>query len=227
MFTTILKRSGENTPNGNTGLKSSNEMKKSAIKKDVIKPLHVLFRKQTEAYVKPNAAQGLRDLFVDELKYLYWTENAYTRAIPNMIANASSEALVDILGSYLQTARVKIARIKKIFMYLNEPAETVKCEAMTGLIKETEQIMIETEKGMVRDAGIIFATQKIKHYEIAAYGTLSSFAKTLGEFKSAVLLQKTLIEEKSADKLLSDIAESSININATAVNDNVFDMYEA
>ncbi len=202
-------------------------MKKAALKKEIIKPLHILFRKHAETYVKPNAAQGLRDLFVDELKYLYWAESAYSRAIPSMIANASSDNLADSLTSYLHTGKLQLARLKKIFAYINEPAEAVRCEAMTGLIKETEQIMIETEKGMVRDAGIIFASQKVKHYQIAAYGTLCSFAKTLEEHKSAALLQKTLFEEKSADKLLSEIAETSININATAVNDNVYDMYEA
>jgi ferritin-like metal-binding protein YciE len=200
-------------------------MKKAAFKKDTPKPLHILFRKQ-EAYVKPNAAQGLRDLFVDELKYLYWAESAYTRAIPNLIANASSVNLQETLTTYLHTSKIQVARIKKIFSFLNETPEAIKCEAMTGLIKETEQIMIETERGMVRDAGIIFTSQKVKHYKIAAYGTLCSFGKTLGEFKSAALLQKTLLEEKSADKLLSHIAESSININATAVNDNVYDLYE-
>jgi ferritin-like metal-binding protein YciE len=202
-------------------------MKKELIKKEMVKPLHIMFRKQAEAYVKPNAAQGLRDLFVDELKYLYWAESAYVRAIPNLISNASSENLVEVLSTYMHTCRIKLARLKKIFDYINEPAEAVRCEAMTGLIKETEQILIETEKGMVRDAGIIFASQKAKHYEIAAYGTLCSFAKTLGEYKSAALLQKTLSEEKSADKLLSEIAESSINISASSVNDNVYDMYEA
>ncbi len=202
-------------------------MKKELIKKDAVKPMHILYSKREEAYVKPNAAQGLRDLFVDELKYLLWAGNAYARAIPNVVSNASSPKLADILGTYMHTSRIQMARIKKIFQLINEPIEAVRCVAMTGLIKETEQIMIETEKGMVRDAGIIFASQKVKHYEIATYGTLCSFAKTLGEYKSASLLQKSLSEVKSADKILSEIAESSINANATAVNDNVFPMFEA
>jgi ferritin-like metal-binding protein YciE len=202
-------------------------MKKEVIKKDLAKPLHLLFRNQPETYVKPNAAQGLRDLFVDELKYLYWAEGAFSRSLHNMISNASSVNLIDTLTTYLHSSKIQIARLKKIFAFLNEAAEAVKCEAMMGLIKETEQIMIETERGMVRDAGIILACQKIKHYEIAAYGTLCSFAKTLMEYKSAALLQKTLIEEKSADKILSEIAESSINVNATSIHDHMYDMNEA
>jgi len=201
-------------------------MKKEVRKKGTVKPMNVLFRKQPDIYVKPNAAQGLRDLFVDELKYLYWAENAYSRAIPNIISNASSDALIETLTSSLNLAKIRIIRLKKIFTLLNEPPEPARCEAMTGLIKETEQIMIETERGMVRDAGIIFSGQKVKHYEIATYGTLCSFAKTLGEYKVASFLQKTLLEEKSADKVLSVIAESTINIHAHAVNDNIFELYE-
>jgi ferritin-like metal-binding protein YciE len=209
------------------GINRQEIMKKGLIKKEVSQPLHMLFRNQPETYVKPNAAQGLRDLFVDELKYLYWAEGAFSRSLHNMIANASSDNLSSTLVTYLHTSKVQVARLKKIFSFLGEPVEAVKCEAMMGLIKETEQIMIETEKGMVRDAGIIFACQKIKHYEIATYGTLCSFAKTLGEYKSAALLQKSLIEEKSADKILSEIAESSINIHATSIHDQIYDMYQA
>ena len=201
-------------------------MKKQVNKKDEAQTVHLLFGQQTQSYVKPNAAQGLRDLFVDELKYLHWAETAYARSIPNIMANASSDTLVDTIESYRTSARLQISRLNKIFTYLGEPLETVKCEAMTGLIKEAEQMMIETEKGMVRDAGIISSTQKIHHCQIATYGTLCSFAKTLGEFKSATLLQKTLVEKKSADKLLSEIAENSINIQASAVNDQSYDIYE-
>ena len=87
---------------------------------------------------------------------------------------------------------------------------------MEGLIKEAEGIMESTEEGMVRDAGIISASQKVEHYEIASYGTLCAFAKTLGEEKAMMLLQETLNEEKEADVKLSEIAESHINEEAAA-----------
>jgi len=71
--------------------------------------------------------------------------------------------------------------------------------------------------GVVRDAGIISAGQKIEHYEIATYGTLCAFAKTLGEEEAADLLAQTLNEEKEADEKLSEIAESAINVEAAAL----------
>ena len=85
---------------------------------------------------------------------------------------------------------------------------------MAGLVKEAEEIMEDTEEGVVRDAGIISAAQKVEHYEIATYGTLCAFAKTLGEDEVASLLQQTLDEEKEADQTLTEIAESSINVEA-------------
>ncbi|CAM4134902.1 DUF892 domain-containing protein [Flavobacterium sinopsychrotolerans] len=82
---------------------------------------------------------------------------------------------------------------------------------MTGLLKESDSILEETDQGAVRDAGIIAASQKIEHYEIATYGTLCAFAKALGENDASKLLTQTLAEEKEADWLLNDIALNLVN----------------
>lgn len=100
-----------------------------------------------------------------------------------------------------------------MFEYIGTKAQAKKCEAMEGLIKEAEEIMESTEKGVVRDAGIISAGQKVEHYEIATYGTLRAFAKILGEDDAVSLLEEILNEEKEADEKLTEVAESSINID--------------
>lgn len=173
--------------------------------------------KQNGVKAKPDAAQGLRDLFVDELKDIYWAEKALTKAIPKMIKNATAPELAEALTGHLKVTKEHVTRLEEVFSSIGEKAEAKKCEAMTGLLKEAEEIMEGTEKGVVRDAGIILAGQKVEHYEIATYGTLSSFAKTLGENDAAKLLQKTLVDEKEADVKLSKIAESSINVEAAEV----------
>ena len=104
---------------------------------------------------------------------------------------------------------------KELFEILGEKASAKKCDAMEGLIKEGEGIIEETAPGAVRDAGIIAASQKIEHYEIATYGTLAAFAKTLGEEEAADLLVKTLLEEKKADVTLTEAAYNTINFDAT------------
>jgi ferritin-like metal-binding protein YciE len=159
-------------------------------------------------------AQGLRDLFEDELKDIYWAEKALTKAIPKMAKNATSQELVSALNDHLEATKGHVERLEQVFEILGKPARAKKCEAMAGLTKEGEEIMENTEEGVVRDAGIILAGQKVEHYEIATYGTLCAFAKTLGEDEIVSLLQQTLDEEKEADEKLTEIAESSINVEA-------------
>ena len=160
-----------------------------------------------------DVAKGLRDLFVDELKDIYWAEKTLTKAIPKMIKNASDEELVAALTDHLQVTEGHVTRLEQVFEAIGEKAVAKKCEAMAGLVKEAAEIMEDTEKGTVRDAGIISAGQKVEHYEIATYGTLAAFAKTLGEDEAAELLLATLGEEKEADEKLSEIADT-INVEA-------------
>lgn len=166
--------------------------------------------------VKPSseAATDLRKLFEDELKDIYWAEKALTKALPKMAKNATSEELKAALNDHLEVTQNQVTRLEEVFEVLGKKAQAKKCDAMEGLIKEGEGIMEDTKEGPVRDAGIISASQKVEHYEIASYGTLAAFANLLGEEEAAALLEETLSEEKEADTLLTSIAESSINLEA-------------
>jgi len=159
---------------------------------------------------------GLRKLFLDELKDIYWAEKALVKALPKMAKKATSSELVSALEDHLAVTETHVDRLEQVFDIIGEKAAAKKCEAMDGLITEAEEIMKETEDGVVRDAGIISAAQKVEHYEIASYGTLVSFANTLGESDAADLLEQTLDEEKEADQTLTEIAESSINLDAAS-----------
>jgi ferritin-like metal-binding protein YciE len=163
-----------------------------------------------------NSEQGFRDLFEDELKDIYWAEKALTKAIPKMIKNTTTEELAKALEDHLEVTKGHVDRLEEVFKILGKAARGKKCDAMDGLIKEAEEIMEDTPEGVVRDAGIISAGQKVEHYEIATYGTLCAFAKTLGEDEAASLLQQTLNEEKEADEKLTQVAESSVNLEAVS-----------
>jgi ferritin-like metal-binding protein YciE len=163
---------------------------------------------------KSSAADGLRELFIDSLKDIYWAEKALTKALPKMAKNATSEKLIATINDHLSVTEEQVARLEEVFSLIGEKASAKKCDAMEGLIKEGEGVMEETEKGPVRDAGIISASQKIEHYEIASYGTLAAFAQTLGEQDVSELLQQTLQEEKEADTLLTEVAYNDINFEA-------------
>ena len=156
----------------------------------------------------------LMKLFEDELKDIYWAEKALTKAIPKLIKNATSEELVEALENHLEETEEQVKRVEEIFKLIGKKPAAKKCEAMEGLIKESESIMEECEEGPMCDAGIISAAQKVEHYEIASYGTLRAFAEIMGHDDVVKLLEETLNEEKSADEKLTEIAVTAINIEA-------------
>lgn len=161
-------------------------------------------------------AGDLRKLFEDELKDIYWAEKALTKALTKLSKKASSDELKEALEEHQTETEEHVKKCEQVFELLDKAARGKKCEAMEGLISEADEIVSSTEEGVVRDAGIISACQKVEHYEIASYGTLVSFAKTLGEDEAADILAEILSEEKKADEKLTDIAESSINEEALA-----------
>lgn len=164
--------------------------------------------------VKKNAAEGLREFFIDSLKDIYWAEKALTKALPKMSKNATNRGLISTIKEHLAVTEKQVTRLEDVFANLGEKAVARKCEAMEGLIKEGESILEGTEPGAVRDAGIIAASQKIEHYEIATYGTLVAFALTLREDVAADLLVQSLEEEREADVALTEEAYNSINFDA-------------
>lgn len=156
----------------------------------------------------------LMKLFEDQLKDMYWAEKALTKALSKMIKNVSTEELAEAIKNHLEETEGQVEKVEKVFEIIDKKAVSKKCLAMEGLIKEGEEIMQSTDKGAMRDAGIIAAAQKVEHYEIASYGTLRTFAQTLGLTEAVSLLEEILEEEKSADKRLTEIAESTINVKA-------------
>jgi ferritin-like metal-binding protein YciE len=155
----------------------------------------------------------LMKLFEYQLKDIYWAEKALTKAIPKMIKKATSQELTDALTSHLAETKNQVTRLEQVFETIGKKATAKKCDAMEGLTKEAEEIMESTEEGAMRDAGIILTVQKVEHYEIATYGTLCAFARTLGQNDIEALLQQTLDEERECDVLLSEIAQL-INLEA-------------
>ena len=159
----------------------------------------------------------LEELFLEELKDIYWAEKHLLKALPKMQKAATSEELKQSFADHLEVTREQVTRLEEAFELLDEKAQGKKCEAMDGLTKEAEGIIEDTEAGtLTRDVGLIMAAQKVEHYEIATYGSLAQLAKTLGKTELADLMVQTLEEEKEADQLLTNIAENNINVEATA-----------
>lgn len=170
-------------------------------------------RKQASEYSMEESS--LMKLFEDELKDIYWAEKALTKALPKMAKNATSGELQEAIENHLAETEEQVKKLEEVFSLIGKKPVAKKCEAMAGLVKEGEEIMKDTEKGAMRDAGIISAGNKVEHYEIASYGTLKTFAQILGLTDAAEILNEILEEEKNADSTLTQIAESTINIQAS------------
>ncbi|MBA2331127.1 MAG: ferritin-like domain-containing protein [Flavisolibacter sp.] len=157
----------------------------------------------------------LHDLFLDELRDIYWAEKHLTKALPKFRKATTNEELAAAFETHLGETEEQIARLEEVFEMMEVPARAKKCEGMEGLVKEGQQMIEETPKGTsTRDAALIISAQKVEHYEISAYGSLVQLAKTIGRTDVADILAETLEEEKATDQLLTELAISSINIEA-------------
>ena len=160
--------------------------------------------------------ETLKDLYVEQLRDLYSAENQLLEALEEMAENATHSELREAFESHLEETEEHVSRLDKIFARLGEDAEGEHCEAMEGLIEEADELLEKDATDEVLDAGMIAAAQRVEHYEIAAYGTVATYAEMLGEKADLELLRETLGEEKEADGKLNKIAKQIVNPDAVA-----------
>lgn len=157
--------------------------------------------------ITPNDFDSLRELYMAQLRYLLSTENQLVKGLPDMIKHAEDQQLKDAFQSHLQETEVHVDRLEQMLGDLTEDVDDKKDPILTAIVGSGENITKESDPGPVRDAGLIATAQKVEHYEIASYGSARDWATQLGLTEHAELLQKTLEEEKHADKLLTSISQ--------------------
>jgi len=158
----------------------------------------------------------LQESFHDEIKDIYWAEKKLVQTLPKLAKAATSEELRNAFTQHLKVTEEHVTRLEKVFDILGHKPQAKKCDAMEGITEEGASIIEDTKDGThTRDVALIFAGQKAEHYEIATYGGLAQVAKTLGYEEIASILEQTLAEEKEADQSLTELAENSINEEAT------------
>lgn len=162
------------------------------------------------------AVKTLKDLFHETLKDIYYAEQKLVKSLPKMAKLAASPQLKAAIEDHLEETVVHVERLKEVFAAIGKKPEARKCEALEGLLKESDEIISEIEDNRTRDAAIISSAQTVEHYEIARYGTLACWASELGLKEAKAVLQVTLDEEQAADQHLSRLAESSVNQQAAA-----------
>ena len=156
----------------------------------------------------------LKDLYVEELKDLYSAEKQLVKALPKMAKAANDPQLKEAFRTHLQETRGHVERLEQICRDLGVSPRGKKCVGMEGLIEEGNELIQEDPDPDVLDAGLINKAQHVEHYEMAGYGTVRTYARQLGFESQAELLQQTLNEEGNPDHLLTQLAESGINVEA-------------
>lgn len=158
--------------------------------------------------------ESMNDLFVHQLQDIYYAEQKIVKNLPKMIDMARDAGLKQGLSDHLNETRTHIERLKQVFEMHGESVKAVDCPAIDGILEEAEEITGDIEEDRVVDAAIIASAQAVEHYEMTRYGTLIAWARELGRDDCAAVLEKTLEEEKAADRKLTRLAESGVNARA-------------
>lgn len=160
--------------------------------------------------------ESLKDLFLDELRDTLSAEKQLVKALPKMAEAATLPQLRKGFEKHLKETEKHVERLKQVFESIDETPRAKTCKAMEGLVEEGSEIIEEDAEPDVKDAALIAAAQKVEHYEIAAYGTLATWAKLLNYKKALRLLVQTLEEEKATDEKLTELAETTVNESAAS-----------
>jgi ferritin-like metal-binding protein YciE len=149
---------------------------------------------------------SVRELLIEQMQDLYDAEKQLVKALPKMAKAASNSELKQAFESHLEETKGHVQRLEQAFELLEAKAKSKPCAAMKGLVEEGEETIKEDLSEPLLDSAIICAAQKVEHYEIAGYGTLISWANSIGLRNVAKVFEETLKEEKEADQKLTQVA---------------------
>lgn len=156
----------------------------------------------------------LNDLFHDTLKDIYYAEKQILKALPKMAKAAQAPELTAAFQKHLTETEGQIERLEKLFELIGKRPQGKPCEAILGILDEGKEIMEEFKGAVALDAGLVASAQAVEHYEMARYGTLKTWATTLGLPEAANLLDQTLQEETRTDQLLTQLGDRGLNKKA-------------
>lgn len=158
--------------------------------------------------------KGLEELFLETLKDIYYAEKQILRNLPKLAKAAKTPELKQAFEHHRDETETQVERLEQIFESLGKPARGKTCQAIVGIVEESQEVMEDFKDSTALEPGILAAAQAVEHYEISRYGTLVTWANQLGKKDAVKLLQQTLAEEKKTDELLSKRAEQTVNQQA-------------
>src|SRR5690606_1508739 len=145
----------------------------------------------------PNAT--LHDLFVADLRYLYFADRQLQKTFPLLARAAHARSLKRLCQEGVDYSSERLQRLETVFDQLGENARAKTSHGMRGLLEEAGEVAQKKLPPEVKDAALLASIQRIAHYGIAAYGTAAAYADAVGERKAAKILARSLKEKKEAD----------------------------
>jgi ferritin-like metal-binding protein YciE len=149
---------------------------------------------------------SLKDLFIHQLKDIYFAERRLVDELPKMSAMANGPELRDAFDRHLAETKQHVEQLQRVFALIKVPPAGEKCDALEGILKESESLLVQIDDGATRDVALLASAQAVEHYEINRYGTLITWAEDLGFGEAAKVLRENMKQEKQADRHLSEIA---------------------
>lgn len=150
---------------------------------------------------------AFHDLFLSEIQTLYSMETQIIEAMPQMIERISTPELKRAFTIHLEQTRKQAHLIDDLCLEFDIDPHGKHCLGMEGIIEEGQELMSEMQPSPLLDIAIISIAQKIEHYEIASYGTVTNYAQEMEHQDAQDLLVEILAEEKSTDEKLTSLAE--------------------
>lgn len=160
----------------------------------------------------------LKELYADELKDLWSANDQMAKALKKILPQAQNQKLITML----QTAQTGIGKhtelLKSLIQNQGEEVKKEHCKGMEGLAQEAIKHAVDEapENGPVRDAAIIAQYQRMTHYGITGFGTVMAFAQALKLDEDAKKLEAAVKEMYNSDELMTELAESAVNVSAAS-----------
>src|SRR5262249_7573639 len=157
--------------------------------------------------------QLIEELLVDRLCELIHAEGQLIRALPQISQAARSLSLKLALENHFEETTRHVERLLEVFALVGENPHATLSPGMKGLIDEAEQAIDsgDEQDDVAADLALIAVTQKIEHYEIAAYETARTMASQIALPAVTQLLNQSLAEEESANSLMAQLQRELIS----------------
>jgi len=159
------------------------------------------------------ADQGLKMLVAQGLQALKAGGEVAKKATSEISNDAKHPELKSALQAGNKTAEQWAQRIQRAIAEAG-PAEDVGNPILDAHYEVSRKIRQTAPDDMSRDLGIIAAGQLALHYWIAAFGTLRTYASSLGMSQTEQDLQLCLDEAKQADQQHTELAKKMLSASA-------------